>query len=112
MAGLLQVVDDVDIEAELYASAREACVGFGAVGGSEFRERVGAVGEIPADEAGVERGFRMEFLRLEPCPECARKLVPVIVEQRIHSFCLHCYRVGSVYLFWSRHTCTGGTPMV
>ena len=87
-------------------------MGFGVLGGFELREEVGALSGIPADEAGVEGGSRTDVLRLEPCPECARKLVPVIVEQRIASFCPHCYRLGSAYLFWSRHTCAGGTPMV
>jgi hypothetical protein len=100
-----QVVDDADIEAELYASAREACVGYGVLGGSEFIETVRAVDETLADEARVERGFQMDVLRLRPCPDCARKLVPVIVEQRIGSFCPHCYRLGRAYQFWSRHPC-------
>lgn len=68
--------------------------------------------EWPISPGTHESGDTFVPTMRELCPDCARELVPVIAEQRIRSFCLHCYRVGSAYLFWSRHTCGGGTPRV
>jgi hypothetical protein len=82
-----------EIASELFSSAREAGVGFFTLVGSEF------------DEATEESSLSqmtpgpVEVLRHEKCPECGRRLVPVVSEQRLRGFCQRCYFAGSPYLF-------------